>query len=418
MMLRTMSSPPVADASTPRTYSQILAVPEFRAIFAAQLIATLGNVVSQITLSVLVYQRTGSPLLSSLTFALGFAPYLLGAGLVSAVADRYPSRRVLVTCEVLSCVLVAVMAVPGTPIIVLLALLVVLGTLAPVFQGTRAASLPEILTGSEYALGRSLLRMVSQSTQIVGFGLGGVLLLVVSPTLALLIASAGFATSALLLRFGTRLRPARLADGDHDKDKSIARASLSSVRQVFAVPGLRPLLLMTWLPPMFAVAPEALAAPYASQFGDHSSAAVGLLLCAAPLGSVVGEALAGTFLPPAVRVRFVTPVAMIMFVPMFAFVFQPGPAAAVAALFVCGFGFTYAMGLDQRVLDVTPERLRGRALTVTMAGLMVGQGIGFAAAGAAAEFLPAHVVIVAAGVLGLVAVLLCGSAAARTRRTA
>jgi predicted MFS family arabinose efflux permease len=119
-----------------------------------------------------------------------------------------------------------------------------------------------------------------------------------------------------------------------------------------------------------------------------------------------------------VRVRFVTPVAMIMFVPMFAFVFQPGPAAAVAALFVCGFGFTYAMGLDQRVLDVTPERLRGRALTVTMAGLMVGQGIGFAAAGAAAEFLPAHVVIVAAGVLGLVAVLLCGSAAARTRRTA
>jgi predicted MFS family arabinose efflux permease len=394
------------------TYGSILAEPEFRAIFLAQLIATLGNVVVQITLSVLVYQRSGSPLLSALTFALGFAPYLLGASLVSAVADRYPSRQVLVACEVVSCAVVAVMAVPGVPIPVLLGLLLVLGTVAPVFQGTRAASLPEVLSGAGYALGRSLLRMVSQSTQIAGFGVGGVLLIFLMPSQALLISVAGFATSALLLRFGTRLRPARQAE----KSGSIARASLSSVREVFAVKGLRPLLFMTWLPPMFAVAPEALAAPYAAQFGGKSTALVGLLLCAAPLGSVVGEVLAGTMLRPAQRVRWVVPIAAVMFVPLLVFVLHPRPLFAVVLMFLCGLGFTYAMGLDQRTLDVVPEALRGRALTVTMAGLMVGQGVGFAAAGAAAEFLPAHVVVVAAGIAGLTTLALCGPAISRKRR--
>ncbi len=51
---------------------------EFRAVFAAHLLSLLGVVVSELALTVLVYDLTGSPLLSALTFALGFLPYLVG----------------------------------------------------------------------------------------------------------------------------------------------------------------------------------------------------------------------------------------------------------------------------------------------------------------------------------------------------
>ncbi|MCK8678123.1 MFS transporter [Streptomyces lichenis] len=395
-----------SSASTaPATYRAVLAVREFRMIFLAQVIATLGNVVAQITLSIMVYQRTQSPLLSSLTFALGFAPYVLGATLLSAVADRYPARDVMVACQAVSCAVVGTMAVPGMPIPVLLVLLLVLGTVAPVFQGARAASLPDLLSGSGYALGRSLLRLVSQSTQIIGFAVGGLLLLVVTSSQALLAAAAGFGLAALLLRFGTRRRASREPEGG--TQGSVARASLSGVRQVLAVPGLRPLLLLTWLPPAFAVAPEALAAPYADELGG-GPAAVGLLLCAAPAGSVVGELLAGTLLTARTRVRMVLPTALLMFLPLLGFAFRPGLWASVALLTVCGLGFTYAMGLDQRVLDATPEELRGRALTIMLAGLMITQGLGFAAAGAVAEFLPPPVVIVIVGSLGLLTLAWCG----------
>lgn len=386
------------------TYLRVLAIPEFRMIFAAQVIATLGNVVAQLTLSVVVYQRTGSPLLSALTFALGFAPYLLGATLLSAVADRRPPRDVLVGCQAISCGVVAVMAVPGMPIALLFLLLLVLGTVAPVFQGARAATLPDVVTGDGYALARSLLRLVSQSTQLIGFAVGGVLLLVLSPTVSLLSAAAGCAVAAVLLRFGTERRPARTTDAED----SIAKASLAGVRQVMALPGLRPLLLLTWLPPAFAVAPEALAVSYADKLGS-GPAFVGLLLSAAPAGAVLGELLAGAFLAPATRVRLVAPIATLMFLPLLAFVLRPGAAMATLLLFLCGFGFTYAMGLDQRVIDATPENLRGRTLTIALAGLMITQGLGFAAAGAAAEFVAPHVVVVAAGVLGLATVLLCAT---------
>ncbi len=383
-------------------------------MFLAQIVATLGNATTQITLSVVVYERTRSPLLSFLTFALGFAPCLFGATFLSAVADRYSSRDVLVVCQVVSCAVVGLMAVPSAPIPVLLLLLLVLGTVAPVFQGARAASLPDLLSGAGYVLGRSLLRLVSQSTQIIGFAAGGVLLIALTSTQALLLASVGFGVAALMLRFGTRRLPAR-----QGPDRSpVTRSSLSGVRQVFAVPGLRPLLLFTWLPPTLVVAPEALAATYADRLGGGSTA-TGLLLGAAPAGSVIGEILAGTLLRPGARVRLVLPLGCLMFVPLLFFVFAPGLVPATLLLVVCGFGFTYAMGLDQRVLDATPEELRGRALTITMAGLMIGQGVGFAAAGATAEFLPAHLVVAGAGVLGLAGVVVCARAplAARAHRS-
>ncbi|MBL0781485.1 hypothetical protein G6541_32100, partial [Streptomyces albidoflavus] len=134
---------PIPDSpARPASYRTVLAVPEFRALLLAQTLATCGTVVVQTTLSVLVYARTGSALLASLAFALGFTPYLFGATLLSAVADRCPARDVLVVCQALSCAVAAAMALPGLPVPVLLALVLVLGVAAPVFQGARAAACP------------------------------------------------------------------------------------------------------------------------------------------------------------------------------------------------------------------------------------------------------------------------------------
>ncbi|MEU0067655.1 MFS transporter, partial [Streptomyces albidoflavus] len=167
---------PIPDSpARPASYRTVLAVPEFRALLLAQTLATCGTVVVQTTLSVLVYARTGSALLASLAFALGFTPYLFGATLLSAVADRCPARDVLVVCQALSCAVAAAMALPGLPVPVLLALVLVLGVAAPVFQGARAAALPDLLPDGGYPLGRSLLRLVAQSTQVAGFAVGGLL---------------------------------------------------------------------------------------------------------------------------------------------------------------------------------------------------------------------------------------------------
>src|SRR5262245_53261885 len=54
------------------SYRAALAVPEFRALFATAATAITAQVVSSVVLTVLVFDRTRSPLLSAATFSLGF----------------------------------------------------------------------------------------------------------------------------------------------------------------------------------------------------------------------------------------------------------------------------------------------------------------------------------------------------------
>ena len=79
------------------------------------------------------------------------------------------------------------------------------------------ATLADILgDGDLFVLGRSLLRIVSQSAAARrASALGGLLLTVVPPRGALAITGCTFLASALLLRFGTRdARAGARADGD------------------------------------------------------------------------------------------------------------------------------------------------------------------------------------------------------------
>ncbi|WP_406279803.1 MFS transporter [Streptomyces sp. NBC_00191] len=390
-------------------YRAVFQVREFRAVFAAHLMSLLGVVVCEIALTVLVYRLTASPLLSALTFALGFLPYLVGGTLLAGVADKYPARRVLVVCDLLCAACAAAMVLPMTPVAVLLALRCLIAAVSPVFNGTRMATLADILgDGDLFVLGRSVLRIVSQSAVLTGFGLGGLLLAVVSPRGALAVTVATFLGSALLLRFGTVRRPAR--DGDSG---ALLRSSLSGARQVFADRRLRVLMLLFWAPPMFSVAPEALAAPYADEIGI-GSAGLGLLMCALPVGTITGELYAGSALGPRARSRIVLPLAATTLLPLTVYALTPGLGWALLALTLCGAGSAYTLGLDRWIVEEIPEELRGRAMTLLTAGLMTIQGVGMALAGLAAEFFSVSAVVTGAGVIGTLCCLLLVAEARRT----
>ncbi len=266
--------------------------------------------------------------------------------------------------------------------------------------GTRIATLADILgDGDLFVLGRSLLRIVSQSALLVGFGAGGVLLALMIARAAIGITVVTFLGSAVLLRLGTGCRPARGGRG-----ATLLRDSLAGARAVFAHRRIRALMLMFWVPPMFVVAPEALAAPYADQLGA-GTAAVGLLMCAMPVGHIAGEVWAGSVLGPRTRERIVVPVAAVCLLPLVLYAVRPGVALAVAALAVTGLASAYTLGLDQWFVKAVPQELRGRAMTVMTAGMMTVQGVGMALAGVAAEFFPVHRVVAGFGVAGTVAVL-------------
>ncbi|MFG1912502.1 MFS transporter [Kribbella sp. NPDC048928] len=380
-------------------YREVLAVREFRAIFVAHVLSVLGGVLAEVSLAVLVFRRTHSALLTALVFAFGFLPYALSGVTLSGIADRRPPRRVLVTCDLLSAACVAVMAVPALPVPVLFIPRFAVAMISPLFTGTRAASLADILSEDLYVLGRSLIRIVSQSAQVVGYGLGGLALVWLSPRTALCVTTVTFVSSSLLLRLGTRDRPARVTQAG-----ALTRASTRSALALLSDRQIRVLLLMWWVPPMFFVVAEGVAAPFADASGA-GTAGFGLFLAAMPAGTVVSETLTATLVAPAARDRLVSPLMTLSLFPMIAFGTHPSLPIAAALMLLTGLCAGYTLGIDRWFVQAVPEGARGQAMSLLGAGMMTLQGVGMTVGGAVATLIPPYLVICTAGLLGSVTIL-------------
>jgi hypothetical protein len=377
-------------------YRDALASREFRALLAAQLVSIAGTSIAAVALTILVYRRTASPLLASLTFALGFLPYLLGGGLLSGVVDRVRPRQLVAGCDLTSALLAAAMAWSAIPVPLLLALLLAIGTLSSVASGGRAALLRSTVSEDAYVPARSLLRVAAQFAQIGGNAGGGALLVVLSPSGALLLNAASFAFSATTVRLALDDYP----NLGESSGATLLRDSLRGTRVIFAQSELRRLLLVGWLAPTFAVAPEALAAPYvAAQHG--STTLVGWWLVALPIGLICGDVAGVRLLTSERQRRLVAPAAAASFVPYLAFVLHPPIGVALGLLVGAGACGLYSLGLDARVRDAVPPELFARTMTLNSAGLMTLQGVGFTLAGAIAQGIGPAAAITVAGGCGL-----------------
>jgi MFS family permease len=387
-------------AAAPRVrYRDALASVEFRALLGASAISVTGSVVAAVALTVLVYERTHSPFLSSLTFALGFLPYVVSGVLLSSLVDRLPPRRLLAGSDLACAALVAPMALAGTPIPVLLLLLLLVSTVSSVANGARAAIVRAVVGDGAYVPARSLLRIAAQTAQIGGNGVGGLLLVVLSPR-ALIVANAlSFAASGTVTRLFLTRRPATGAAGP------VLRDSLRGARAALSQRTIRRLLLFGWLVPAFSVFPESIAAPYVLADG-HSRALVGWWLVALPAGVVCGDLLGVWLLSARRQQRLVVPLAALCFAPYLVFVVSPPVPIALPLLALAGCGSAYVLGLDAILRDTIPESLFARTMAINQAGLMTIQGLGFAVAGALAQALSPGRTIALAGLAGLAVVAL------------
>ena len=410
-----MSDPGKADVDDaprrPATFRDVFRIREFRALFGTFVLSTVGDELARVAVTVLVYHRTNSPLLSAITFAIGYLPWLLGGPLLAALADRLPRHRVLIGTDVARAVLVATMAIPGMPLALMLVLLLLVSLGGPPFESARSALQADILDADRYTVASSVTNVFLQITQVVGFLVAGVLVAAVHPSAALLFDAATFAVSAVWLAGRLQRRPPPAADAGGRA--SLWRDAVAGLRYIARTPRLRAIIALLWAGTMFGNAPEGLVAPFVKQLGQNS-AAVGVLLAANPLGVTVAALAIARLVRPERRERLIAPLVVLSLAPLalaglIAQVAGPGRltfGVVVALLFVSGLGAAWAIPLNVSFMQAVPSSHRGRAFGVAVSGLYGAQGVGVLAAGALAEGLPPGGVVAASGVLGLLAVVL------------
>ena len=190
------------------TFRDVFAVREFRALWFSEILSVAGDRLALVALTLLVYERTRSPLFAALTYAAGYLPWVIGGLFLSDLADRRPRRTVMVACDAVRAVLVAAMAVPGVPLVALVALLFATTMFTPPFESARAAITPEILQGERYVLGAAVAQTTFLAAQVAGAVGGGIAVAFIGTQRALAVDSATFVLSGLLIGLGIRARPA------------------------------------------------------------------------------------------------------------------------------------------------------------------------------------------------------------------
>jgi MFS family permease len=384
----------------------VFSVAEFRVLWAAAAQSIVGDQLARVALSILVFQRTGSAGWTAAMYALTQLPALLSGVLLSGLADRYPRRAVMVGCDLARAGLVGVMALPGAPLALLAALLVVVQLADAPFAAAQGATLPHVLPGERFERGQRVLLITHQAGLLAGFAVGGIMVAWVGTHTALAVDAVTFLLSAALIRAGVRARPV-----SGERGQRMALQVRSGARLIWGDRRLRALVGLAWLAG-FAVVPEGLAAPFAAEVGV-GVAAVGWLLAADPAGMVVGAWLLGK-LSTERRLRLLGLLAIGTALPLACYAFAPSLAVALCLLAVSGACSAYQVTAGATFVQLVPDHQRGQALGLARSGLVAAQGFGVAAGGVLAELLGrSSTAIAIAGVAGLIFAVNAAAAWAR-----
>ncbi|AGM02865.1 MFS transporter [Amycolatopsis keratiniphila] len=399
------------DSARGTAFKAAFAVGEFRALWAAEALSQAGDQLARVALSVLVWERTASAGLTGLTYGLTYLPTLVGGTLFAGLADRYSRRTVMIVCDLLRAAIAALMAVPGMPLPVLAGLLVILTMAGGPFRAAQLALLPDVLEGDRYVAGLAVRTITIQTAQLAGFGGGGLVIGLVTPYWGLVIDAVTFVVSALLVSAGVRRRGP--AATESSVKSLVARAfSGEGVRELWQGKGIRVLFGLKMLAG-FAIAPEGLAAPLAVGLGAGSFA-VGLILAADPIGSVIGSWIFTKWVPARRKTRIVGILAIASVVPLVFVFFRPSLPVCLVLIGLSGaFAAPYHLQAVALMARAVPDGVRAQVMGLTSTSLVTVQGIGIMLAGGLAQLTGPFVAV---GVAATVAVVSAGPMAMAWKR--
>ena len=396
-----MSSSPAPRPS----YRSVFGVSEFRALWVSYVLSAGGDRLALVAMTILVYARSKSPLLAAITFASGFVPYLLGGLFLSGLADRLPRRTVMVACDAARALLVGAMLLPRMPLGAMIALLYLVTTIQPAFDAARSAIIRDMMDAGRYPLATAVIQSTTRVVIVAGAAVGGLVVALFGAWPALAVDAATFVASGLLILARVRARPAAAASGASGGPNPLLQLT-AGVRLVFGDPALRTLMCLGWLAAFYEV-PEGLAVPYAAKLGGGAVAA-GLLMATSQLGAAVATPVFTKKIGPLTRLKWMGPMAVLTCAALAVAIARPGLYVSMAIFAVSNTFAMYQIAANTAFVERIPNERRAQAFGLASAGLIVGQGVAFAIAGAAAEVVPPSTVVALSGGLG--ALIACGLA--------
>jgi len=180
----------------------ILRLPDFRRLWAAQAISDVGDGLTMLTLLLLVNELTGSTLaLAAVSIALAIPPLTIGL-VAGTYADRFDRRRMMIAADLLRAAVVLGFVLIGSPDLVplLVVLAFVQASIGSFFTPARGALMPHVVPAEGLLAANSITQATRVVAGVIGTGLAGFIVGVAGLTWpAFVIDATTFLASALIV---------------------------------------------------------------------------------------------------------------------------------------------------------------------------------------------------------------------------
>jgi MFS family permease len=359
----------------------VLASPPLRRLQLAWVGSILGAWAYLVALGVYAYDQGGATAVG-LVGLIRLIPAAVAAPFTSSLADRFPRVGVMVTSDLVRCVLMlaaaATIALDGPALAVYV--IVATSTVATtVFRPAQSALLPSLVRSPAELTAANVASSTLESVgTFLGPALGGLLLAVTSPEVVFAANAGTFLWSAVLVVGLRRLEPRREPAATHaDEDAQAGDGVLAGITTIAGEPTLRTLVGLYAAQTLVAGALNVLVVVTSFELLDLDEAGVGLLYAAVGVGGLVGGFVA-LLLSSSGRLARDFAIGLALFgLPLALIGGLPVSVVAVAGLAVLGIGNSIvdvnALTIMQRAV---PDAVLGRALGALEGLLLATLGLG------------------------------------------
>jgi MFS family permease len=388
------------------------------ALIGAEVISSLGTLMSVVALPWFVLETTGSPQRMSIVLAAEAAPMAVLALFSGRVATRLGARRTMLACDALWAP-----AMAAIPILhwagalsfgLLVALAFVIGIPAGAHFGAQAALVPELLgeEGAGVARANALFQTASRLTYFVGPALGGALLAATSAPVVMVVDAATFAVSFVLVALCVPAPRRAVVPGDEAEVPRLGDG-LALLRRDAV---LRPLTSAQFLSQAAFMAMNAAVPVLAFTRYGRDATLAGVLLGAWGGGAMLGGIVAFRIVDRHDPLRLGALAWALQAVPLWALVATPAPAVAIAALALSGLGNGVRVPPLYGVMTLRiPAPVRAGTMTVSYSFVFASGFLALIAAGPLLDRYGAGPVFAAVATAQTAAAVIVGRVALRRR---
>jgi MFS family permease len=374
----------------------------FRLFFAGQLLSLVGTWMQTVAQSWLIYRLTGSSTLLGLVGFSSQIPVFLFSPVGGVIADRYNRHRMIILTQSSSMLLALILAgltLTGyIRIWHIFVLSAALGIVTAVDIPARQAFFQEMVGRDDLINAIALNSSMFNSARIVGPAIAGLLVAWIGEGWCFF--ANGISYIAVLAGlFMMHVTPRQIANSQDSAWQHV----LEGGRFVFQARPIRALLMLVALVSFAGLQYSVLMPIFADRIFHSGAHGLGVLL-----GINGGGALCGALIMAARRglkglSTWIAIAAIVFSIAIVAFGVAPSFWIAASVLFVIGFATMIQFGSTNTLIQMmTPDRLRGRAISAYSMMYMGMTPIGSMVAGIIAEHIGARVTISAGGVICLI----------------